>query len=525
MTFEWKQAEEKSWVPPFSRRFLPAKVGRSCVAGALCMTILLGGCHVGPPYTPPAPSAITAPNYKESTVNFQDQEGWKVASPQDAMIRGKWWEIFNEPELNALEEQLIVDNQTLKASFDSFMEARAAIAEARAQYYPTISVGPSWNRSHSSANLRNSSQANTGTTSTLWSLPLSVSWTPDFWGKIRNEVRSAEYAAQVSAADLELQKLTEQATLVQYYFEIRGQDMLQQILNQTVEADQKALEATQGAYDVGVGDYISVAEARTTLKSAQSSAINVGLLRAQYEHAIAVLVGKVASDFSISVKPMLYTPPAIPTGVPSQLAERRPDVAASERTLAEANATIGIGYGAFFPQITLSAGGGLQSSTFKHLFDINSRFWSIGPSVSQVVYNGGLYRAQLHQYEATYNADLANYRQTVLTAFQQVEDAMSSTRIYSQQIIQQDDAVKAAQQFLDLELERYHSGVDPFINVLTAQTTLLNDQVTLNTLHVQEMLATVQLVQALGGGWDRSQLVTPQQTAAKTSAADYKLQK
>ncbi len=222
---------------------------------------------------------------------------------------------------------------------------------------------------------------------------------------------------------------------------------------------------------------------------------------------------------------MLYTPPTIPTGVPSQLAERRPDIAAAERTLAQANATIGIGYGAFFPQITLSAGGGFQSSNFKHLFDINSRFWSIGPSASQVIFDGGLYRAQLHQYEATYNADLANYRQTVLTAFQQVEDALSATRIYSQQIFQQQEAVNAAQQFLDLEMERYKMGVDSFITVVVAQTALLNNQVELNTLRVQEMMSAVQLVQALGGGWDRSQLPTAKQVGEKVPSSDYTMQR
>ena len=493
-------------------------------AVATGLMVFLTGCRVGPPYQPPTPTTVTAPNYKESTVNFQDADGWKVANPQDAMIRGKWWEVFNEPELNALEEQLIVNNQNIKVSFENFMEARTLIAEARAQYWPTITAGASWNRSRSSGNLHNSSQANTGQASTLWSTPLGVSWTPDLWGKIRNEVHSAEYGAQVSAADLELEKLTEQVSLAQFFFEIRGQDMLQTILNQTVEADQKALDATQGAYDAGTGDQISVVEARATLKAAQSSAINVGLSRAQYEHAIAMLVGKVATDFSIPVKPMLYAPPAIPTGVPSQLAERRPDVAAAERTLAEANATIGIGYGAFFPQITISAGGGFESSTLKHLFDISSRFWSIGPSASQILFNGGLYRAQLHQYEATYNAELANYRQTVLTAFQQVEDAMAATRVYSQQILEQQEAVKAAQEFLDLEMQRYESGVDPFVNVVTAQTTLLNDQVTLNTLHVQEMTSSVQLVQALGGGWDRSQLLTPAQVGQKTTNGDYTMQ-
>ena len=295
-------------------------------------------------------------------------------------------------------------------------------------------------------------------------------------------------------------------------------------LNDTVAADQKALDAAQGAYDAGTGDYISVVEARNTLQSAQASAINVALSRAQYEHAIAMLLGKIATDFSIPVKPMLYTPPPVPTGLPSQLMERRPDVAAAERTLAAANATIGIGYGAFFPQITLSAQGGYESSLLKHLFDWPSRFWSIGPSAAQTIFNGGLYRAQLHQYEAIYNADLANYRQSVVTAFQQVEDALSATRIESQQILRQQEAVKSAQEFLDLEMQRYNSGVDPYVDVVTAQTTVLSDQVTLNSLQVEDMLSAVQLVEALGGGWDKSQLLTPPQVSAKVPESTYKMQ-
>ncbi len=499
----------------------------TCAATAstlLAVSALISGCRVGPPYHAPTPPSISAPNFKESTVNFNDANGWKVASPQDAMIRGKWWEIFNEPELNALEEQLNINNENIKVSFQNFMEARALIAEARAQFWPTISVTPAWNRSRSSSNLRNSSEANTGQTSTLWSAPLEVSWTPDLWGKIRNQVREAQFSAQASAADLELEKLTEQASLAQYYFEIRGQDMLQKILNDTVAADQKALDAAQGAYDAGTGDYISVVEARNTLQSAQASAINVALSRAQYEHAIAMLLGKIATDFSIPVKPMLYTPPPIPTGVPSQLMERRPDVAAAERTLAAANATIGIGYGAFFPQITLSAQGGYESSLLKHLFDWPSRFWSIGPSAAQTIFNGGLYRAQLHQYEAIYNADLANYRQSVVTAFQQVEDALAATRIDSQQILRQQEAVKSAQEFLDLEMQRYNSGVDPYVDVVTAQTTLLSNQVTLNSIQVEDMLSAVQLVEALGGGWDQSQLLTPAQVSAKVPESTYKMQ-
>lgn len=494
-----------------------------CALGLTAM-VSLAGCRLGPPYHAPAPPAVTAPNYKESTVNFTDTEGWKVADPKDAMIRGKWWEVFNEPELNALEDQLNVNNQNIQVSFQNFMEARALVAEARAQYWPTVSVNPAWNRSRSSGNLQHSSTANTGQASTLWAAPLEVSWTPDFWGKIRNEVRQTQYSAQASGADLELEKLTEQASLAQFYFEIRGQDMLQRILNDTVAADQKALDAAQGAYDAGTGDQISVVEARATLQSAQSSAVNVGLSRAQFEHAIAMLTGKVATDFSIPEKPMIYTPPPIPTGVPSQLAERRPDVAATERTLAAANATIGIGYGAFFPQVTISAEAGFESSTLKHLFDWPSRFWSIGPSAAQTIFNGGLYRAQLHQYEAIYNGDLATYRQTVLTAFQQVEDALAATRVYSQQILRQQEAVKSSQQFLDMEMERYNTGVDPYVDVVTAQTTLLGNQETLNSLQVEEMLSTVQLVEALGGGWDRGQLPTPAQVSAKVPESTYKLQ-
>ena len=250
-----------------------SKIIGSATALLLGLTAMLSGCRMGPAYKPPAPSTITAPNYKESTVNFQDQEGWKVASPQDAMIRGKWWEVFNEPELNTLEEQLVVNNQNIKASFENFMEARALIAEARSQYWPQIAVNPAWNRSRSSANLRNSSQANTGTTSTLWSAPMDISWTPDLWGRIRNQVRSQEYSAQVSVADLELQKLTQQVALAQFYFEIRGQDMLQKLLDETVVAYQKSLDATQASYDVGIGTYLAVVEARATLKAAQSSAI------------------------------------------------------------------------------------------------------------------------------------------------------------------------------------------------------------------------------------------------------------
>ena len=500
---------------------------RRATAAMLCavLSVLLAGCLPGPKYHAPAAPAATAPNYKESTVNFQDAPGWKVASPNDAMLRGKWWEIFNDPELNSLEDQLNIDNQNIKVSFENFMAARALIREARAQFWPTVTTSPSWSRSRSSANLRNSSTANTGTESTLWSFPVDVSWQPDLFGKIRNEVRQAEYGAQVSAADLANEQLAEQASLAEFYFELRGQDALQKILNDTVEADQNSLELTKTLYDTGIDDYISVVQAQTTLQSAESAALNAGVNRAQFEHAIAMLIGKPATKFSLEAKPELTGPPPLPTGVPSQLLERRPDISAAERTLAEANATIGIGYGAFFPNLTLSAAGGFEASSFAHWFDWPSRFWSIGPSLSQTIFNGGLYRAQLQQFSATYNSDVATYRQTVLTAFQQVEDFLAATRILSQQVLKQQEAVDSAQTYLNLEMERYRTGLDPYLDVMVAQTTLLGDQETLATLHIQEMTASIQLIQALGGGWDSSQLPTPSQVSVKPAKGDYTLQR
>jgi NodT family efflux transporter outer membrane factor (OMF) lipoprotein len=492
---------------------------------ALLLCSLLAACTPGPKYHAPAPPPLAAKSYKESTVNFQDADGWKVASPQDAMLRGKWWEIFHDPELNGYEEQLEINNQNIKQFFENLMTARAMIREARAQYWPTVTTGPSWNRSKTSGNLGRSSTANAGSTASTWALPLDISWTPDFFGKIRNEVREAEYGAQVSAADLENEKLIEQATLAETYFQLRGQDALEKVLNDTVESDKKALELNKTLFETGINDYLSVAAAESTLKSAESAALNVGVARAQFEHAIAMLLGKPASDFSIPVKPLLIAPPPIPTGVPSQLLERRPDVAAAERTLAEANATIGVGYGAFFPSVTLSATGGFESSSLAHWFDWPSRFWSIGPSTSQLLFDGGLYRAELHQYEATYNADVAIYRQTALTAFQQVEDYLAATRILSQQVIKQREAVDAAQTTLDLEMTRFQTGIDPYIDVTTAQVTLLSDQESLVTLQIQGAVASIELIQALGGGWDPTQLPTPSQLSSKPPKSDYTLQR
>jgi NodT family efflux transporter outer membrane factor (OMF) lipoprotein len=519
---------------------------QAVTASALAAMVLLSGCRVGPKYQkPPAMAQAPPASYKESPTQFAPTaDGWKVAQPQDAMLRGKWWEIYNDPELNALEDKLNIDNQTLKQYFENLMESRALIAEARSQLFPTVSFGPSFSETGTSGNTSNTTgtatatgtTTGTGTTTTtpvvtgnrqtgLYSLPFDVSWEPDLWGRVRNTIREYQYSAQVSAADLENERLTEEATLAVYYFELRGQDALEALYAQTLAADQKSLEYTQAQYETGVGTEISVVEAQNTLQNAQAVATNLGVARAQYEHAIAVLVGTDPSSFSVPVRPLKATPPAVPIGVPSQLLERRPDIAASERTMASANAAIGVADAAFYPTLTLAATGGLESSTFKHLFDWSSRIWSVGPGVSETIYEGGLRRATVHQYTAIYNADVASYRQTVLTAFQQVEDYLAQERILGQQFGQQQAATASAQRFVDLETARYQTGIDPYVDLVTAQTTLLSDQQTLANLQIQQMMGSVELVVALGGGWDSTQLPSPAALSKKPTAAETSIQK
>jgi NodT family efflux transporter outer membrane factor (OMF) lipoprotein len=506
----------------------------------LCLA--LTGCVVGPKYKPPS-AAQSPPAYKEANVPARQPAAnvetapdptlgglgdWKVANPQDALPRGKWWEIYNDPELNALEEQLNIDNQNIKQFFENFMAARALVRQARSQFFPTATVGFNYSRSRGSPNLGNNIGA-TGTTSGngstgLIDLPFDVSWEPDLWGKVRNTVRQAQYSAQVSAADLENERLTEQAGLATFFFELRGQDALQQILDSTVAQDQKALELTRSQYELGLTDRIAVVQAETTLESAQAQATNLGIARAQFEHAIALLVGKPASEFSIPVKPVLTTPPPIPVGLPSQLLERRPDIAAAERTMAAANAQIGVATAAFYPNLSISASAGFESSIWKKLFDWPSRFWSVGPSLSETVFDAGLRRATVNQFTAIYNADLAAYRQSVLTAFQQVEDSLAAVRILTQQIQQQHQAVESARVALDLETKRYESGIDPYIDVVTEQNALLSAQQILALIEIQRMTQSVSLIEALGGGWDRSELATPQQVTAKPAKADTTIQ-
>ena len=492
------------------------------VCAVLCA--ILAGCNVGPSYLPPTETAPAA--FKEAPTQFKESDEWTVAQPQDATLRGNWWEIYDEPELNSLEDQLNADNQNIQQAFENFMEARALVREARSQYFPTVSVGGSYARSQTSSNVGSTSSAagTAGKQSLLFDLPADISWEPDLWQKVRNTVRASQYTAQLTAADLENERLTEQATLAVYFFEIRGQDALQKLLNETVEADKKALDAVRTAYDTGVGDQISVVEAQTTLESAQSAAINLGIARAQFEHAIAMLTSKPASSFSIPVEPKTSAPPPIPVGVPSQLLERRPDIAAAERNMAAANAQIGVAYAAFYPSLTLSASGGIESSALKNLFNWPSRFWSVGSSISETVYDGGLRRATVNQYIATYNADVAAYRQSVLVAFQQVEDALATVRILSQQILRQKEVVASSKKFLQLESVRFDNGIDPYIDVVAAQITLLGNQQSLVNLQVQEMTASIQLIEALGGGWNRSLLPTPAQVTMNPSKSDTAIQ-
>ena len=488
---------------------------------------------------------LSPPTYKESPTQYKDTDGWKVAQPQDAMLKGKWWEIYQDPELNALEDKLNIDNQTIKQYFYQFMEARTLIFQARSQLYPTVSFGPGYSAARSSANTSSTQIANSnGTTTTtgtgtttgtnviptnkgsyLGTLPFEASWEPDLWGKVRNTISEYQYAAQVSAAELENERLTEEASLAAYYFELRGQDALQSVYDQTVEADKKSLDYTKAQYETGVGQQISVVEAQNTLQNAQANAANVGVLRAQYQHAIAVLIGTNPSTFSIPVRALKAEPPAVPIGIPSQLLERRPDIAASERTMAQANAEIGVATAAFYPDLTISAEGGIESSSFKHLLDLSSFFWSVGPGVSETIFDAGLRRATVNQYIETYNADVASYRSTVLTAFQQVEDYLAALRIQSQQLLRLQEAVKSAQQYVDLETARYQTGIDPYVNLVTAQLTLLNDQQQVTTLKTTQMTSSVQLIAALGGGWDKTQLPTPQDVSKKLTKAETAIQK
>ena len=489
-------------------------INRRIIVLGLASLPLLQGCTVGPKYVRPAVQA--PPAFKESAdQTAPDGTTWAAAKPQDATLRGKWWEIYQEPELNALEDKLNDSNQNIAQAFQNLMAARAQVREARSSYSPTVTTTPAYTRSRTSANVVGQVPGNTNLNSNDFDLPFDVSWEPDVWGRVRNTVKEYANAAQVSAADLANEKLTEQANLAEYYFELRGQDQLIELYKQTIEAYQKSLDLTRVLGRTGIDSDQSVAQAELNLKTAEAAATNLGIARAQYEHAIALLIGQPASSFSMPTHPLTTAVPAMPLGVPSQLLQRRPDIAAAERTMSQANALIGVETAAFYPTFSLSIEGGLESSTVASWFTWPSRFFSLGPSATQTLFDGGLRRATVAQYKAQYDADVASYRQTVLTAFQQTEDSLASERILAKQVQQQLGVIAAAQRYYDLSLVRYRTGVDTYLNVFTAQSSLLTDQQSQVTLRVQQMTSSVQLIEALGGGWDTTQLPSEKQVAAK----------
>jgi NodT family efflux transporter outer membrane factor (OMF) lipoprotein len=498
-----------------TNRRLGGGLGSAAVVTTLALcALLLNGCTVGPKYARPTAAEPTA--YKELTPeNFKDTDGWKQAQPADANLKGNWWEIFNDPQLNALEEQVNVSNQNIAGAAASFLAARALVRQTRAQYYPTISANPAITNSRPSLGQFGGVGSPTGTSSTSafrlnaftdYSLAFDASWMPDFWGKVRNNFLQNAAAAQASAADLENVRLTAQAEVALNYFEIRTQDALKELFDQTVAAYQDSLELTQLQFNAGIASDEAVAQAETQLEATQAQDTALGVARAQFEHAIAMLVGQPASTFSMPAAPLEAHPPAIPLGIPSQILERRPDVASAERLVAQANAQIGLAMVAYYPTVTLSASGGFSNISPTTWFEWPSRFWSAGPALAETLFEGGLRRATVQQFRASYDRSVANYRQTVLTAFQQVEDNLASLRILSQELRQQDTAVTSAQRNLQLAMQRYQAGIDPYLNVITAQTTLLTNQQTAVNLRRDQMTASVQLIEALGGGWDAAQL-------------------
>ena len=484
-------------------------MARGLIQFALAATaVLLAGCSIGPKYA--RPSAPVPPAYKElGAPNLEST--WKPAQPSDQTSRGKWWEGFQDPQLNQFEEKLNISNQNIAAAAANVQAARAMIREARAQYFPTLTANPGITNTR----LSTAFGQTVGTGFTTYSLPLEASWEPDLWGRIRNTVKANTYSAQASVADLENVRLSAQAQLAADYYELRAQDAQKQLLDSTVSAYQEALELTRDLYKSGLDNDEAIAQAEAQLKATQAQDTNLSVLRAQYEHAIAVLAGQPASTFAVPVAALKASPPSIPVGIPSELLERRPDIAAAERAVAQANAQIGIAQTAFFPTVTLSATAGLEALSVAKWFEWPSRVWSVGPSLAQTLFDAGLRRAMVQQYQAGYDQTVANYREAVLTAFQQVEDNLAALRILTEVIEQQNTAIDSAGRNLREAEVRYKAGLDPYLNVINAQTALLNDQQAAVSFQMQRMIASVQLIQALGGGWDSSQI--PSDKALRTA--------
>jgi NodT family efflux transporter outer membrane factor (OMF) lipoprotein len=473
------------------------------------LTALLAGCTVGPDYvrpTMPAPAA------------FKELKGWKQAQPRDQSIPGKWWEIFQDPQLNTLEEQVTISNQSIAQAVAQYHQAQALVQSARAAYFPTATATSSVNR------FRAASGTNVAVPGVryLYSENFSTTWQPDLWGVVRRQVESNIGSAQASAATLQALRLSTQATLAQDYFQMRALDAQKKLLDDTVDSYRKSLELTQNRYAAGVAARTDVVQAESLLESARAQSIEVGVLRAQMEHAVAVLTGKAPSELSLPAAPLTAVPPPIPAGIPSQLLERRPDIASAERQIAAANAQIGVAKAAYFPTVTLSANNGFQTNTLTSLFSMASRYWAIGPAVAALnLFDGGARHAQMQQSIDAFDAAVANYRQTVLTGFQQVEDNLAALRIMEEESQVQDRAVQAFRESLAMTTNQYKAGTVSYLNVMVAQAAALASENNAVQLKGRRLSAAVLLVTALGGGWDTAALPAPGEAGGEVKWTDY----
>ena len=455
----------------------------------------LAGCAAGPDYVRPQ---IEAP------AQYKELQGWRQAEPRDALPRGSWWTMFGDRELDALMARVDLSNQTLRAAEARFRQSRALADQARAALFPALSANASATRSKSPS-LSNQPSFAVGAVNN-YNVALNTSWELDVWGRVRRSVEAGEAGWQASAADLEAARLSAYAALAQNYFALRVADATRQVLEDTVAAYARTLELTRNRYAAGVVARVDVVQAEVQWKSARAQLVDVGVERAQLEHAIALLVGEAPAAFSIERAPFAASMPAIPVGLPSELLERRPDIAAAERNAAAANARIGVAQAAFFPTITLSGAAGFRSTDSANLFTTPSRFWSLGGALAQAVFDGGLREAQKQQAIAVYDEDAATYRQTVLTAFQEVEDNLAALRILEEEARLQDEVVQAARHALELTTNQYQAGIVSYLNVISAQTTLLSNERTASSLLGRRLTASVALVKASGGGWSAESL-------------------
>lgn len=477
-------------------------VDRKVPLVALALASLLASCTPGPKYA--KPTVPVAPAYSEAPPDsFKEANGWTPARPADAELKGTWWELFRDEQLDVLEEQVQPANQTLRAAEANFRQARTLIAIDRSALYPTVSAGPSI------ASNRISGYSPTGAQNYqygLFSLPVSVSWDADFWGRIRHTIATAREQYQASAADLENTKLQLETELAVDYFEAHSVDAEKQLLDDTVVAYQKALQLTQNRYVGGVASKAEVAQSQTQLEQTQAQDIDLGTARAHYEHAIAVLIGKTPEEFRLPVMALHAEPPPVPIGIPSQLLQRRPDIASYERQIAAANEQIGIARTAYYPDLVIGATSGFEAGSIVNWFSWPARFWSVGPQLLQTIYDAGRRRAQVTSALAGYDVAVANYRQSVLTAFQEVEDNLAALRVLEQESAKQHEATLAAENSLQLTTNRYKGGLVTYLDVVTAQTIALTNERTEVDILRRRMDASVELIKALGGGWEVSKL-------------------